>query len=75
VRRQHQLALAEAFRTLTKRERLVIYLRFFDQASHKEVAQRLGAPEIVARVLLHRTLRKLKRHLQKDGVSEPGVIA
>jgi len=75
VRRQHQLALAKAFRTLNTRERLVVYLRFFDEASHKEVAQMLGAPEIVARVLLHRTLRKLKRHLQKEGVSEAGVTA
>jgi len=75
VRRQRQLALAKAFRTLSRRERLVIYLRFFDQASHKEVAQMLGAPEIVARVLLHRTLRKLKRHLEKEGVTEVGVTA
>jgi RNA polymerase sigma-70 factor, ECF subfamily len=58
--------LAQAVATLSTREREVIYLRFFDDTSYREVARVLGLPEIALRVLLHRALRKLRRKLQSN---------
>lgn len=65
--------LARAIATLSTREREVIYLRFFDDTSHKEVAGILGVPEIAIRVLLHRALRKLRRILHDDEALRSGI--
>jgi RNA polymerase sigma factor (sigma-70 family) len=66
-----QSKLAVAINRLTPREREVVFLRFFEQVEYAEVARILGTPEVTLRVLLHRTLRKLRKDL--DGIENPGV--
>ncbi len=45
--------------------REVIELRFFDDLSHKEIAEIMDKPEKNVRVLLHRAVKKLKELMQK----------
>src|SRR5258708_20963566 len=53
-RRYEKSTLAQALQKLSRSDQEVIYLRFFDDASSKQLARILGAPEVAVRVRLHR---------------------
>lgn len=59
-----QSRLAAAIDRLSARERDLIILRFFEGAEYSEVARVFGTRTVVLRVLMHRTLRKLRRDLE-----------
>lgn len=61
--------LSRAIRQLSIREREALYLRFFEDASYAEVAHALSAREATVRVLLYRTLRRLRHIMEREGVT------
>jgi len=58
--------LKEALEQLDTREKLIIYLRFFQELSQTEVARRLSISQMHVSRLQHRALRRL-RDLMQDG--------
>jgi len=55
--------LAEAVQKLGEEEQVVVLLRFVDGLSHKEVAEVIGKSEAASRVIQHRALATLNKHL------------
>lgn len=62
--------LAETFNrflgTLSKRDRNILLARYYFVYSVKEIAQKHGKSEKYVRVVLDRTLQKLKKFLEKE---------
>src|SRR5690606_16039678 len=58
-----QLALKEAITTLTKREQLIVYLRYFKDQTQAEVAQRLGISQVQVSRLEKKILKQIKEQL------------
>ncbi len=58
--------LEQAFSALDPRERVILYLRFFENMSQAEVAKRLGVSQMHVSRLQQRALLKLKRELKED---------
>jgi RNA polymerase sigma-B factor len=58
--------LEQAFGALDPRERIIVYLRFFENMSQAEVAKRLGVSQMHVSRLQQRALSKLKRELKED---------
>jgi RNA polymerase sigma factor (sigma-70 family) len=65
-------ALEQAIASLSWRERVAVYLRFFDDAPFAEVAATLGMREATARVVVHRALGKLRDRLSAKGFAPEG---
>lgn len=63
--------LRAAMRKLGKRERLIIYLRFFKELSQTEVARRLSISQMHVSRLQQRALRQLRTLLSDDASQEP----
>ncbi|MBN1312786.1 MAG: sigma-70 family RNA polymerase sigma factor [Anaerolineae bacterium] len=63
VLNQEAGVLAEAVQRLGEEEQLVVVLRFVDGLSHKEVAEIIGKSEAASRVIQHRALAMLNKHL------------
>lgn len=59
--------LGPAFRCLAKRDRRVLYLRFFEERSQKEIGVELGITQTQVSRLLDRILRDLRQQLQDEG--------
>ena len=59
--------LGPAFRCLPKRDRRVLYLRFFEDRSQKEIGVELGITQTQVSRLLTRILRDLRQQLQDEG--------
>lgn len=57
-------AVSEAMNRLSQREREVVYLRFFENASHRQVARMVGMNEVGVRVLLHRALKRIRQAIE-----------
>jgi RNA polymerase sigma factor (sigma-70 family) len=57
--------LAECFNLLPEKHRKVLYLRFWQGKSHKEIAEELGISEGNARVIQLRALRMLAECMKK----------
>ncbi|MDD3806258.1 MAG: SigB/SigF/SigG family RNA polymerase sigma factor [bacterium] len=55
--------LKEAMMELTKRERIVIYLRFYENLSQIEIAKRLGMSQMHVSRIQHKALDKLRLNL------------
>ena len=53
--------LAPAFRCLPDRDRRVLYLRFVEQQSQKEIGAQLGVTQMQVSRLLNRILRDLRQ--------------
>ncbi|ETR66229.1 MAG: hypothetical protein OMM_13079, partial [Candidatus Magnetoglobus multicellularis str. Araruama] len=51
--------------TLNRREKRIIYLRFYDNLSQSEIAELLNISQMHVSRLLNRSLEKLKKHLKK----------
>ena len=58
------LAVREAVRRLPEPYRLVLFMRYWDDLSQAEIAERLGMPEGTAMVRLHRARKALQRQLE-----------
>jgi RNA polymerase sigma-B factor len=59
--------LGPAFRCLPARDRRVLYLRFFEERSQKEIGAELGITQTQVSRLLNRILRDLRQQLQGEG--------
>lgn len=67
-------ALVDALRQLDPRERAAVHLRYFEDQSFAETAVTLGVSENHARVIVHRSLAKLRRRMAA-AVAARGVQA
>jgi RNA polymerase sigma-70 factor, ECF subfamily len=65
-RRAEDQEVLAALQTLSLRERQAIYLRYFEDLPFASVATIMGLPPVTVRVLVHRTLGKLKRQLEEQ---------
>ena len=62
--------IAQALKKLDERSRSVIILRFFEEKSHREIAEILGMKEGSVRMAQKRALQKIKRLLfYKEGAT------
>ncbi|MNY74704.1 RNA polymerase sigma-F factor [compost metagenome] len=55
-----KLALNEAIGTLSERERLIVYLRYFRDQTQSEVASRLGISQVQVSRLEKKILQSIK---------------
>jgi RNA polymerase sigma-B factor len=62
--------LKGALEQLDKRERMILYLRFFQELSQTEVAKRLNISQMHVSRLQHRALERLKELLSADPVDQ-----
>ncbi len=67
-RRSEDQEVLLALRTLSERERLAIYLRYFEDQSFAETARIMDSPQVTIRVLVHRALVKLRRTMKEVAV-------
>ncbi|MBR5970523.1 MAG: sigma-70 family RNA polymerase sigma factor [Lachnospiraceae bacterium] len=58
--------LQDIIRALSREERMLLQLRYVDDANYKEIADILGITEETARKRTERILRKLRELLKKD---------
>ncbi|WP_018922151.1 RNA polymerase sporulation sigma factor SigF [Salsuginibacillus kocurii] len=58
-----QLAIREAIQKLEKRERLIVYLRYFRDQTQDEVAERLGISQVQVSRLEKKILTKMKTRM------------
>jgi len=63
---ERRARLAEALRSLTPRERKIIELRFFDNLSQTQVAQRLNISQMHVSRLQQRALAKLREAVREQ---------
>jgi RNA polymerase sigma-B factor len=67
--------LKAALEQLDNREKMILYLRFFQDQSQTEVARRLGISQMHVSRLQHKALRKLKEIMDADRAREMGKAA
>jgi len=67
-------AMKAALNILGLRERQAIYLRYFEDRSFAETARMIGARQVTVRVMVHRALGKLRRHLSESSPSDQVAI-
>lgn len=67
-------AMKAALDILGLRERQAIYLRYFEDRSFAEAARLMGARQVTVRVMVHRALGKLRRHLSESSPSDQVAI-
>ncbi len=60
------MLLAQIMEGLPDRERTILQLRFVDELSQAEIAQRVGISQMHVSRLLRRTLATLKEHLGRQ---------
>jgi RNA polymerase sigma-B factor len=60
--------LEQAFLVLTKRERTILFLRFFESVSQTEIAKRLGVSQMHVSRLQHKALEKLREAMAEKPV-------
>lgn len=65
------LSLRPALATLGERDRLVVQLRFVDELTQAEIAERLGVTQTHVSRLLHRILRRLRDQLGEAQLGGP----
>lgn len=67
-------AMKAALNILGLRERQAIYLRYFEDQSFAETARIMGARQVTVRVMVHRALGKLRRHISESSLSDQVAI-
>jgi len=72
-RRSPDEEVLAALRRLSIRERQAIYLRYFEDYSFAETARIMASPQVTVRVLVHRALGKLRRHLEASALREVAI--
>jgi len=63
---ENKANLAAAFHVLDRRERIIVYLRFYENVSQTEIAKRLSVSQMHVSRLQARALAKLKAFLKVD---------
>jgi RNA polymerase sigma-70 factor, ECF subfamily len=63
-------AMRVALNILGLRERQAIYLRYFEDQTFAETARIMGARQVTVRVMVHRALGKLRRHMSESSLSD-----
>ena len=58
--------LERAFEIIDRRERIIIYLRFYENMSQTEVAKRLNVSQMHVSRLQQRALEKLRKFLKEE---------
>jgi RNA polymerase sigma-B factor len=58
--------LEQAFEVLDRRERIILYLRYYENMSQAEVAARLNVSQMHVSRLQQRAIAKLKRYLKEE---------
>jgi RNA polymerase sigma-B factor len=59
--------IEDAMRVLDERERKIVEMRFFDDLSQTQIAQRLGISQMHVSRLLRRALQKMQAYLRGTG--------
>ncbi len=59
-------AIGQLLAELPQRERKIVYLRFFEQLSQSEIAERVGTSQVHVGRLLHASLARLRAHIDRD---------
>jgi RNA polymerase sigma factor (sigma-70 family) len=67
-------AMKAALNILGLRERQAIYLRYFEDQSFAETARIMGSRQVTVRVMVHRALGKLRRHMSESSLSDQVAI-
>ena len=67
-------AIRAALNILGLRERQAIYLRYFEDQSFTETARIMGARQVTVRVMVHRALGKLRRHISESSLADQVAI-
>lgn len=60
-----KLSLEEAIRSLSERERLIVYLRYYRDKTQSEVAKRLGISQVQVSRLEKKILEEMKEHMNQ----------
>lgn len=68
--RANDEAIRAALATLSLRERQAIYLRYFEDLSFADTARIMGSRQVTIRVLVFRSLAKLRRHISTNPLSD-----
>jgi len=63
-RSEDRATISQILARLSPRERIVLYLRFYQGLSQSEVAERLGISQMHVSRLQHRSLEKIKRSIE-----------
>ncbi|HEY1740064.1 MAG TPA: SigB/SigF/SigG family RNA polymerase sigma factor [Acidimicrobiia bacterium] len=63
---EHRVIVDELLATLPERERMIVELRFFDELTQSEIADRIGVSQMHVSRLLARTLQGLRSRLAED---------
>lgn len=69
---ENRLVVREMLATLAPREQLMLRLRFIDDMSQREIAERLDISQMHVSRLLARSLAVLHSHLQEEGAGGSG---
>ncbi len=64
ARSEDRATISQILARLSPRERIVLYLRFYQGLSQTEVAERLGISQMHVSRLQHRSLEKIKRSIE-----------
>lgn len=59
-----KIALSEAIQLLTKREQLIVYLRYYQDQTQSEVAERLQISQVQVSRLEKKILKQMKAHMK-----------
>jgi RNA polymerase sigma-B factor len=59
--------IEDAMKVLDERERKIVEMRFFDDLSQTQIAQRLGISQMHVSRLLRRALQKMQAYLRGTG--------
>ena len=63
---EDKAVLEHAFTILSRRERIILFLRYFDSLSQTEIAKRLGVSQMHVSRLQHKALDKLRGALEEE---------
>lgn len=64
---EERVMLGQLLESLPERERTIVYLRFFEDLSQSEIAERVGMSQVHVSRLLRRALRDLQERAQDEG--------
>jgi RNA polymerase sigma-B factor len=70
-RSEVRMVVQQLLERLPEREAMILQLRFFDELSQSEIAERVGISQMHVSRLLRRTLRDLRTLLDAQGGAEP----
>lgn len=72
---ENRLVVREVLQAMPKRDQLLLRLRFIEDMSQRQMADRLGISQMHVSRLLSRALASFRSHLDPDGSGPPTVAA